>query len=242
MAGYYQRIQDDVRRRIDTGDWLIGTRLPTETELCRLYDVSRNTVRRALSGLVKDGRLKRVKGTGTFVTRPQIIDRTTLFLQSFREELRAQGMTPVSELLEARFIPAESPDILRALDVPAGEMIFKLRRLSYSQEWQEKGVMKLTTDYFVREVGEAVQRFDLEKESLTHALTVTGFLPRRLEKRFSAMKIPVRECRLLAARPDDLALVVTTLAYNGQGRVFEYSKTLYPLDRYEFKIWIENGT
>ncbi len=55
----------DIARRIDTGEWPDGFRLPPERELAATYGLARNTVRRALGHL--DDRLVRLVGRGTYV-------------------------------------------------------------------------------------------------------------------------------------------------------------------------------
>ncbi|MGC9668947.1 winged helix-turn-helix domain-containing protein [Planosporangium sp. 12N6] len=47
----YLRIQADLRRRIDAGEWLPNTRLPTQTELAEHYGVSVQPIKAALSRL-----------------------------------------------------------------------------------------------------------------------------------------------------------------------------------------------
>lgn len=59
-----------------------GDQIPTESELCKTYSVSRITVRRAIGDLEREGLLVRQQGRGTFVSRPVIP-------QVFRENLSA---------------------------------------------------------------------------------------------------------------------------------------------------------
>lgn len=63
----YDHIAHDLRARISRGEWLHGMQLPTERVLADSYDVSRNTVRRALDELEVGGLLSRHVGRGTFV-------------------------------------------------------------------------------------------------------------------------------------------------------------------------------
>ena len=51
------------------GQFRFGDRLPSENMLCRKFDLSRQTVRRALDELEKEGAIKKVRGSGTFVNR-----------------------------------------------------------------------------------------------------------------------------------------------------------------------------
>lgn len=47
----YLRIQADLQRRIDRGEWPAGTRLPTQSELAEHYGVSVQPIKAALSRL-----------------------------------------------------------------------------------------------------------------------------------------------------------------------------------------------
>jgi GntR family transcriptional regulator, arabinose operon transcriptional repressor len=63
----YQQLLNEVRDRISTGEWKVGSRLPSETELASSLGVSRVTIRQALGAAVEAGLLVRARGKGTFV-------------------------------------------------------------------------------------------------------------------------------------------------------------------------------
>lgn len=64
----YVQIADLMRQRIARRDWSAGSRVPSNEELMREFDVSRITVRQAVEILARDGLLSARQGTGTFVT------------------------------------------------------------------------------------------------------------------------------------------------------------------------------
>jgi len=64
----YVQIYTIIKEKIESGEWPAGTQIPTEDELCKMYDVSKVTVREAIQELVREGCLKRQQGKGTFVT------------------------------------------------------------------------------------------------------------------------------------------------------------------------------
>ncbi len=64
----YVQIYTIIKEKIERGEWAAGTQIPTEDELCQTYDVSKATVRIAISELDRDGFLTRKQGKGTFVT------------------------------------------------------------------------------------------------------------------------------------------------------------------------------
>lgn len=71
----YFQLQELLKEKIEAGAWRTGEMIPSEPELCDLYEVSRTVVRQALSVLEQDGQLRRVRGRGTFVSAPKIAQR-----------------------------------------------------------------------------------------------------------------------------------------------------------------------
>ncbi len=67
----YEEISDDIRKRIDSGQYRPGEKIPSEVDLAKDFGCSFHTVRKALSKLVKDSWLERRVGLGSFV-----LDRT----------------------------------------------------------------------------------------------------------------------------------------------------------------------
>jgi len=60
-------ILEDLRKKIASGEYSLGSRLPNERELADYYEVSRIPVREALKVLSDQGVLETKRGVGTFV-------------------------------------------------------------------------------------------------------------------------------------------------------------------------------
>ncbi|MFJ8161601.1 FadR/GntR family transcriptional regulator [Streptomyces sp. NPDC096136] len=56
-----------LRNQITSGEWPVGSRIPTEPELVELLGVARNTVREAVRALAHNGLLDIRQGSGTYV-------------------------------------------------------------------------------------------------------------------------------------------------------------------------------
>ena len=80
MKVLYKKISNEIKSKIDNGELVEGDMLPKETELGKMYNVSRPTIRAALMQLVNLGYLVRIKGKGTFVKKTQILEKTTLLI------------------------------------------------------------------------------------------------------------------------------------------------------------------
>src|SRR5438093_11585839 len=82
---YYQ-IMNQLREKIAEGEYSPHSTLPPERELVEIYQVSRMTIRQAITELVNEGLLVRRKGIGTFVAPPKI-EQTLNSLTSFTEDM-----------------------------------------------------------------------------------------------------------------------------------------------------------
>lgn len=100
----YVQIYSIIKEKIENGEWPSGTQIPIEDELCKTYDVSKVTVREAISELVREGYLKRQQGKGTFVTysirNSGLAMKTRLTEDMFGEGVRIQKELLVKGLRE----------------------------------------------------------------------------------------------------------------------------------------------
>ncbi len=71
MIPLHVSISEKLRHQIDSGDYLPGEKLPSEHQLMKTFDVSRITVRQAVTNLVNQGLVRSHQGKGVFVT-PQV--------------------------------------------------------------------------------------------------------------------------------------------------------------------------
>lgn len=94
----YVQIYSIIKEKIENGEWPSSTQTPTEDELCKTYDVSKVTVREAISELVREGYLKRQQGKGTFVTYS--IRNSGLAMKTrLTEDMFGEGVKVQKELL-----------------------------------------------------------------------------------------------------------------------------------------------
>lgn len=66
----YRQVADQLRSLIDSGEYAVGSRLPTERELAEQLKISRPTVREALIALEVEGRVRIRVGSGIYVIEP----------------------------------------------------------------------------------------------------------------------------------------------------------------------------
>ncbi|WP_193504420.1 histidine utilization repressor [Sphingosinithalassobacter portus] len=114
----HTRIRQEIERRIRSGEWAPGHRIPYEHEWMASYGCSRMTVNRALRGLIDAGLLESRRRAGTFVAAPRF-DRAALEIPDIREEVARRGLAYRLELLRTeRRTATDADQRLLRLDVP----------------------------------------------------------------------------------------------------------------------------
>lgn len=95
----YFQLKELIMAEIKDGEYKSGDPIPTEKDLSEIFEISRTTVRQAITELVQEGWLYRIKSKGTFVSRPKINQSFVQALGSFNDQIIKSGRTPHTELL-----------------------------------------------------------------------------------------------------------------------------------------------
>ena len=122
----YQQITSYIKEYIEKGIYQKGNIIPSEQELCKQFNTSRMTVRRAISELVNDGSLYRVQGRGTFVSH--FVFRNSLEVLGFSYHMTKLGFKPSSKILS---FETKKPDacIAEELRILPTDNVFLLSRV-----------------------------------------------------------------------------------------------------------------
>jgi GntR family transcriptional regulator len=157
-----------LREAIQDGKYPVDAALPSEAALCRLYRVSRITLRRALARLQREGLIERRQGSGTFVlgpSQPQIGFETGGVIRDFTEF--AFGTQPKTLEFEYRAPPVR----VRALfDIDVGERMQRIVRL------RSRGRVPLAQieTWVPVSIGERYDTDDTNKVPLTQLMERSG--------------------------------------------------------------------
>jgi GntR family transcriptional regulator len=205
-----------------------GTRLPPERDMAERFGVSRMTVRQALDQLEAEGRLERVRGSGTFTRRPTVAMGPTL--TSFTEDMRCRDLVPSSRLLGfTRVVP--EPLIRQALELSPGEEVVWMERLRFA----DGEPICIEVAQFPARLQRLLEGVDLE-QSLHAALIAGGVVPSSVVRNVRAVVAEPRETRFLALPPGAPALEVLDVFADTSGRPIQHARSRYRFDRYEVQM------
>jgi len=221
----YQQIKKIIEKRIASGEWTAGQKLPSENDLVVALDISRMTINRALRELTQQGLIKRVHGLGSFVAeRPR--HASLIELQDIALEIEQRGKRHTSQVLQLETIVAE-PQIAMQLEVAVGNRIYHLEATHY----QDDLPIQLESRYVNPSVMPDFLRQDFSGMTAT-AYLLGQFKPDEMEHRVRAM-VPDQATReLLSMAAGQPCLQLTRRTWKND-RVVTYVTLTYPGDRYE---------
>ncbi|SHF21005.1 transcriptional regulator, GntR family [Seinonella peptonophila] len=124
----YVQIAEHLRDNIKIGKWKEGERIPTEKDLCDIYNVSRITIRKAIDELVKEKLLYRERPKGTFVTPFEDTADNYTLVKGFTEEMKEIGKQARTLNVELEVTRANKK-LAMYLNIEVGDKVLIIRRI-----------------------------------------------------------------------------------------------------------------
>lgn len=121
-----------LKSMIETNKFTEDTRLPTEEELAKQFGMNRMTIRKAMSVLVDEGVIVRIRRKGTFLSNTYSKKENFFYnlnrIVSFESMIKERHMKSSYRVCENRVIEAP-PQVLKELVLPDNSMVIKIYRI-----------------------------------------------------------------------------------------------------------------
>lgn len=242
----YHQIYVVLRQQILEGRFGDGP-MPGEIELARQFGASRVTMRRVFDYLVKEGLVRRHRGMGTFVVKPD----DPLAMGGGQTLL--QNIIDVGERTSAVVVEFEDvlapPDEAKCLEIAAGTPIKKLVRVRHLEDTP----MALITTWLPLDVTSKLTLDRLTNQSLLRLIEGSGVRIDRASQVVSARLADVAAAQYLDVAVGAPLLSVQRIVREMSGRPVQLLQGLYRPDRYEYRmelsrvgedrarLWIDNA-
>lgn len=220
----YLQLARSLREHISSGGIDPGSALPSERDLSEMAGLSRVTVRKGIEQLIDEGVLIRKQGSGTFVA--QRIEAPGAKLSSFSDDARSRGEDPGVVWIYKSFAQPTEEEAA-ALDVSLTAKVARLGRVRLA------GGEPLAIEHAVIP---ATFMPDLESlgDSLYQALETHGYRPTSGTQRVRASLATPTEAGILCVKQNSEVLRIERRTRVPDGRVVEFTRSVYRGDRYEF--------
>ena len=229
----YLQLYEILKKKIEANEWPVGSQIPTEEELCKMFNISRVTVRTAIMELVRHGYLKRQQGRGTFIfknTGSEGLTMTTSF-----KEIMLDDEVNYSPNVLVRTVMMPIDDLHIKLDISPDKHVIYIKRL-----WSvgsEPIVIQET--YIPYHICPLLLEDDLENNSLfelfekKYSIKIT-----KVKTDIDIIYLNADEAVLLKLLEGSTATLLTQYFYSGE-TLLMYTRSIKRPDRFKFFMKFE---
>ena len=250
MPSKYEKIITNIEKKIQSGIWSTGMLMPTESELCTLFEVSRITVRRALAELEKLGLVERIQGKGSFVGKMRFHSTDC---QGFRDSMALQGISVRSTIITQELV-TPTIDILQKLQLGTDpspstvgqdesgsvallQQVWHFCRLRYVDDTP----VAIMHSYIPKSIGDQFAGYDLNDASFYRLITeITGKEVIDTKGAVTATIPSPSECELLKVSPGTAHIWYRSVGYLEDAQPIEVSSSIFNAELYEFSVRYEH--
>jgi GntR family transcriptional regulator, transcriptional regulator of bglA len=221
MAVKYKEIADQLESDIRDGKFDVTKKLPTEEELMKSFEVSRNTIRKAITQLVNRGYIYQVQGSGMFLRDKSVTDYINLgSLRGLTKDLTSKTID--TQILDLRVIEADE-DTAQKIRCEKGAKLYFCKRLRAV----DGEPFSIEISYFKKDIVPYLNE-DIAKTSIYSYLIEDLKLQISFaDKVVNCEKIDEEKAKLLNVKPEDPALIIENTVCLANGTIFELSKSIF---------------
>jgi GntR family transcriptional regulator len=229
---YYQ-IKQTIRSWIVNKEFDPGQRIPSENELAERFNVSRLTVRQAISQLSQEGFLTSRRGEGTFITENvDLIESYSFEFRGLIDDFFFAQIAPV----KAKSVEIGKKIATKLIREKLGlskevEEVVQIKRIRYLKD----RLLTYTVNYLPMEIGMKIREKALYEKSLLQVLEqdlgirFTGAV-QTIEAQFADQEV----AKNLAIPSGSPVLFVERIMYTKKQRPVEIFQSSYRGDMYKF--------
>ena len=228
----YLNIYQNLKTKIETGEYEFQELLPSENQLILTYNCSRNTIRRAIGTLVTDGYVQTMQGKGVRnIFQPTLQTSFTIGgIESFKESAVRNHQIPKTEVLCFAEIIADKK-VSTKTGFAVGAELYYLQRLHYL----DGKALILNHNYFLKDVVTNLTKEIAETsiyEYLENELHVSIVTSKRM---MTVEKMTEIDEKYLNLGDYNCLAVVSSQTYNSDGIMFEYTQSRHRPDYFCFR-------
>lgn len=218
-------LSEELAQSILSGDYSVGERFPTESDLQERFGVGRHTVREALKTLTDQGLLVRKPKVGTTVVGDKPQTQYTHLIRDIRGLLDFSGNTR----LQIEYVGMMTPSggLSDYLSEKPGAKWLRIAGIRYARK---DNTPMCWSEIYVP------QDFPLDRQSILagvnpiyeYVCAEHGLKLDQVEQEISAGLMSEQAAKLLKAVPGSASLTVVRRYLDQDGRLFEVSINTYP--------------
>lgn len=226
----YLQLREIVRSKIEDGEYMPGTAIPSENDLAETYGINRLTVRNAIDTLVKEGLLKRVHGKGVYVLGKKM-ERDLDRIDGFTRTMLDKKAMPTPQIV-AKAVRTAGGKYGKLFGIPPGEEVYYIKQVEYVDDEPCSLEEVLVPRYVVPKL----EGIDLSVFSLYEVYGFYGIEIVRAEQTMELAVLEQSDARTLGITTDYSVLLFSSVTYDRHNRAIEFTRSYTRADKCNFTV------
>ena len=225
----YKQLFKQLERDILGEKYQLGDFLPSEHQLMEIYQVSRDTVRKALALLQEEGLIEKVRGQGSKVVKQEQLDFPVSNLTSYQELVAQHQLQSKTNVISLDKITVDKK-LSKTTGFPEYRLVWRIVR----QRVVDSIASVLDIDYLDKSLVP-----DLTREIGEHS--IYSYLEETLKlniayarKEITIDHVSDQDQILLDIGRDQHVVSIRSQVYLADGRQFQYTESRHKLDKFRF--------
>jgi GntR family transcriptional regulator len=230
----YSQLKELLRTRILDGTYPPLSRMPSEAELGKAFEVSRITVRQALGDLQKEGLIFKIHGKGTFVAKPKAFQNVST-LQGLGESMTQRGYEVINRLRSFKTVPADA-QVAARLQIAEGDNVVQIKRARLVN----RELVSLEITWLPEHVGKRLEKADLVSRDIFLILENDCALPLgHADLAIDAILADAELAAALEVEEGSPVMRIERLTHTADGAPLDYEHLYYRGDAFQYRLRID---
>lgn len=228
----FESIYQDLKQKIESGEYAFQELLPSENTMVEIYDCSRNTIRRAVSNLAEQGYVQSLHGKGVRVIyQPEEQTSFTIGgIETFKESAARNRRKTRTDVIQFAEITADSRTAARTGFEPGSELYY-IQRVRYL----DGRPLILDINMFLKSLVPGLT-VEIAQDSIYEYIEKDLGMPIITSKRKMTVERATEiDAKYLDLKDYNCLAVITGQTYNADGVMFEYTQSRHCPDHFCFQ-------
>lgn len=224
----YFSIYSDIIEKMNRESYGDSSYLPSEHQLCKEYNVSRETIRKALALLEENGYIQKKQGKGSFILKNKQIDLPISGLISFAELDQTKQFSHKTEIIkiEEMMIPTS----LFLQNQAKSVLSTHIKRLRIINDTP----IIVDEDYIIKDIVPVIKEDSIKKSLYQYLEDELNLDISYASKEITVQQAEPSDCRLLNIEEGEYVVVIVSNVFLSDTRMIQVTVSKHRVDKFKF--------
>lgn len=227
----YLVIFNSIENRIKNNELAPGSKVPSENQIIKEFNVSNTTARKVLQEIENAGLAVKIRGKGTFV-KEFVIERSATKILSFTRNMIEQGLNPSTKLLDSEIISSDKTINISGKVYMISGPVFSIKRLRLANEIP----MMHETRFISLKYCPKIWDHDLQGSLYRIYSEIYNRNIIKIEQDLTAISLTKYSKEVLGIKNETVGLKVKSVTFCEAETILEIEESIYRGDKYRFSV------